>query len=74
VRVELDRDDAPRGPRELRGQPAGSGAELDHEVVRADAGIADHLRRDGTAKEVLTRSAPWTARGTRAPLGHEPSP
>lgn len=58
ARVDLDRDDSSRDAGELRGKPPASGTEVDHEVVAADACVADELRCEGRrSEEVLATRA-----------------
>jgi hypothetical protein len=75
ARVELDRKHAPCGRRELGGQPAAAGTEIEDELVRMDAGVADEIRSERRGpEEVLTTRAARRTRTACASLGHEPSP
>src|SRR5207342_1455714 len=59
--IELDRDDPSGRVRERRGQPAGAGADLDHEVGPRDSGRGDHLGGEaGASEKVLPVSEPGT--------------
>src|SRR5436305_397833 len=67
--IELDRDDPPRAPRELAGEPACTCAEIDDEVVLTNGRVANELRRDCAAKKVLATRA-GRPRTTRGPACH----
>lgn len=72
--IELDRDHAARGERELGGQASGARAEIEHEVLGAHGGVADELRGQRLrAKEVLATRAARRTRTMCARLGHGPS-
>ena len=68
-RVELDRDHVLRDTRELGGEATRSRAEIDDEVVAVDAGVADELRRERRAEEVLA-TRPGRTRTACAPVCH----
>jgi hypothetical protein len=52
--LDLDRDDAARARRELRGQDARTGTDLDDEIAADDAGVADEVSGEARDEEVLT--------------------
>lgn len=57
--VDLDRPHAPAAAGQLGGQRAGAGADVQDEVVLADAGVADDLGREARrAEEVLCVATP----------------
>src|SRR5204863_5914687 len=57
--IELDRDHASGRVGERCGQPAGAGADLDHEIGSRDARRGDHLGGEaGAPKEMLPVSEP----------------
>ena len=73
--IQLDGDHAPSHPRELGGQPAGAGSEIEHKVVAAQPGVANELRGERPrTKEMLATRAAGPARRSCARLGHGPSP
>jgi hypothetical protein len=73
--VELDREHASCGAREVGGQPSPACTEVEDELVRADAGVANEIRSDRREpEEVLTTRVARRTRTACASLGHEPSP
>jgi hypothetical protein len=75
ARIELDREDTCPRTRELGRQPAAARTEVEDEIPRDHAGVADKLCREcpGT-KEMLATCAARPARTSCARLGHGPSP
>lgn len=73
--VELNREHAAGCVGKLRRQPAAACAEIDHELVGPDRGVADEFRRESLrAEEMLATRADPSTRTSCASLGHGPSP
>jgi len=68
--IELHGEDVGSTSRERVGEDAATGAELDHPLVVADAGVRDELRRQPGATEEMLTEVPATAPTAGCVPGH----
>jgi hypothetical protein len=69
-RIDLDGDDATGASRELLGESAAPGADLDHEITGADLGIADELGCKLRCAEEVLATRRRLPRAASASAGH----
>jgi hypothetical protein len=61
ARIRFDGNDACGSAGQGVGESARPGADLEHEVVRTDAGLADEFASEEIASKEMLTASPWAA-------------